>query len=297
MVSAEDSCVQNILSKKLDSGEKSTDQDLAIAFSECREKKSSLAVQSLKLKLASLKIAKLIQQPYLTASLDTEFVQNPEKQGKFASYFLLKGDEINGREWGVTSDSIPRNIETFIGMPLIATGNKFVEDSPYGDQFLHPSISHFMRRAPQLVAGLDPLNIDDIKSFQDRFRIGTIEEVFFDSNKNLWNAVVRLANGVEASDLPPFCSPALYQLDMFESEGQITKWTGLHLAALDQRPAYGNIALLNGTCSGTTGECKTQFAGIKDTLKSDVMKIATMLSTENKAVDKVKIFKRKQNNY
>ena len=125
-MSASDSCVQSILSKKLSPGEKATDQDLAIAFSECRERKSSMALQSLKLKLASLKIGSLLNQPYLTASLDTEFVQDPNKQGKFASYFLLKGDEINGREWGVTSDSIPRNIQTFIGMPLIATGNRFV---------------------------------------------------------------------------------------------------------------------------------------------------------------------------
>lgn len=296
MLSASDSCVQGILSKKLEPGEKPTDQDLAIAFSECREKKSSMALQSIKLKLATLKIGSLIKQPYLTASLDTDFIQDANKQGKFASYFLLKGDEINGREWGVTSGSIPENISTFIGMPLIATGEKFIQDSPYGGQFLHPSITHFLRDSPQLVAGLDPMNLDDIKTFQDRFKIGTIDDVFFNSDKQLWNASVRLAEGVEQSDLPPFCSPALYQLDMFEPEGQITKWTGLHLAALDQRPAYGNIALLNGTCNGTSGECKTQFAGTTSALKSDVMKIATMLSTENRAVDKVTLAKKKRKN-
>lgn len=293
-MSEEQSCVQSILSKKLSPGETATNQDLAIAYSECRQKKSAMAIESLKLKLACIKVASL-KPPYLTASLDTEFVQDPSKQGKFASYFLLKGDEINGREWGVTSGSIPENIHTFIGMPLIATGDKFIKDSPYGNQFLHPSISHFAQRLPQLVAGLDPMNLDDIKTFQDRFRIGTIEDVFFNQEKQLWNAVVRLAAGVEASDLPPFCSPALYQLNMLEPEGQITQWTGLHLAALDQRPAYGNIALLNGTCNGTTNQCKTQFAKSVNALKSDVMKIATMLSTENRNVEKVEIFKRKKN--
>jgi len=290
----EQSCVQGILSKKLEPGQKPTDQDLAIAYSECQEKKSAMVLQSLKLKFACIKAASSLRQPYLTASLDTQFVQDPSKQGKFASYFLLKGDEINGREWGVTSDSIPENIHTFIGMPLIATGDRFIKDSPYGNQFLHPSISHFASRSPQLVAGLDPMNLDDIKAFQDRFRIGTIEDVFFNQEKQLWNAVVRLATGVEASDLPPFCSPALYQLNMLEPEGHITQWTGLHLAALDQRPAYGNIALLNGTCNGTTGQCTTQFAGSANSLKSDVLKIAALLSSENKSVDKVKIFKRKK---
>ena len=66
------------------------------------------------------------------------------------------------------------------------------------------------------------------------------------------------------------------------------------MAALDQRPADGNIALLNGTCNGTTGQCTTQFAGSANSLKSDVLKIAAMLSSENKSVDKVKIFKRKK---
>lgn len=287
MVTQQESCVQSILSKKLGPGETASDQDIAIAFSECRERGASLAVESIKLKLASAKVSAALKQPFLTASLDTDFVPDPNRQGKFASYFLLKGDEINGREWGVTSDSIPNNIMSFIGRPLVATGDKFIPDSPYGDQYLHPSIGHFKMRSPQLVAGLNPMNMDDILEFQDRFKIGTIEDVFFNGDKQLWNAVVRLADGVEASDLPPFCSPALYQLDMLEPEGNITKWTGLHLAALDQRPAYGNIALLNGTCNGTTGQCKTQFAGNENALKSDVMKIAAQLSTENRETDVV----------
>lgn len=295
MVTKEEGCVQTILSKKLSPGETATKQDIAIAFSECRDRKASTALQHLKLKLANAKTVSALKQPFLTASLDTDFVpDDPQKQGKFASYFLLKGDEINGREWGVTSESIPANIHTFIGRPLVATGEKFIKDSPYGVQYLHPSITHFMQRAPELVAGLNPMNMNDILQFQDRFRIGTIDDVFFNSEKNLWNASVKLAEGVEASDLPPFCSPALYQLDMTEHEGSITKWTGLHLAALDQRPAYGNIALLNGTCHGTSGQCKTQFAGNTNELKSDIMRIATQLSTENRNVDKVKIFKRRK---
>ena len=145
-----------------------------------------------------------------------------------------------------------------------------------------------------LVAGLDPMILDDIKRFQDRFRIGTIEDVFFNQEKQLWNAVVRLACGVEASYLPTFCLPALSQLNMLEPEGHITQWTGLHLAALEQRPAYGNIALLNGTCNVTTGQYTTQFAGAANYLNSDVLKIAAMQPSENKSVDTVKIFKRKK---
>ena len=247
---------------------------------------SQIALQNLTIKLASMRITNLLKPRYLTASLDSEFIADPEKQGKFASYFLLKGDEVNGREWGVTSKSIPDNISSFIGKPLVATGDKFVQDSPYGENFLHPSITHFAQRAPELVAGLNPMDIGDILRFQDRFRIGTISDVFFNSNKGLWNASVKLAEGVEASDLPPFCSPAIYQLDMTEHEGGITKWMGLHLAALDQRPAYGNIALLNATCSGTSKSCKMDFANQENSFNENT-KIATTLSTDNKSTDKV----------
>jgi len=293
--SKQESCVQNILSKKLSPGQTASKQDLAITFSECRDKQASMSLQNLKLKLASAKISNILRHPYLTASLNTEFVPDPIKQaeGNYASYFLLQGDTINGREWGVTSESIPANIQTFIGRPLVATGNKFVKDSPYGVQYLHPSITHFMQKSPELVAGLNPMNMNDILQFQDKFKIGTISDVFFDGTKNVWNSVVRLADGVEASDLPPFCSPALYQLDMTEREGSLTKWTGLHLAALDIRPAYGSIALLNGTCHGTTSTCTTQFAGNQNMLTSDIIKIAAQLSTQNRNVDKVIIAKKK----
>ena len=287
MASQQESCVQAILSKKLQPGETATDQDIAIAFSECKEKQASMALQNLKLKFANMRISQLLKPRYLTASLDDSFVQDPERQGKYASYFLLKGDEVNGREWGVTSESIPQNISTFIGRPLVATGEKFIADSPYGQQFLHPSISHFTQAAPEVVRGLNPMNMTDILKFQDKFRIGTIEDVFFNNNKGLWNASVKLADNVEASDLPPFVSPALYQLDMTEHEGSLTKWTGLHLAALDQRPAYGSIALLNATCSGTSESCKMEFAAQENTLKSDLMKIAATLSTDNTETDVV----------
>ena len=68
------------------------------------------------------------------------------------------------------------------------------------------------------------------------------------------------------------------------------------LAALDQKPAYGNIALLNGTCHGTSGQCTTQFAGDSNSLKSDVMRIAAQLSTQNRNVDKVVLAKRRNKN-
>ena len=59
----EQSGVQGILSKKLEPGQKPTDQDLAIAYSEGKEKKTATALQSVKLKFACIKAASSLRQP------------------------------------------------------------------------------------------------------------------------------------------------------------------------------------------------------------------------------------------
>ncbi len=59
MPTEEEGCVQNILSKKLSPGETATKQDIAIAFSECSEKKASNALGVIKIKIASMKLEKI----------------------------------------------------------------------------------------------------------------------------------------------------------------------------------------------------------------------------------------------
>jgi len=68
--------------------------------------------------------------------------------------------------------------------------------------------------------------------------------------------------------MPPFCSPAIFQNDPSEAEGQISDWEALHLAALHEDPAYGSrIALLRGTCVGTQDQCTVQFKAAKQEAK------------------------------
>ena len=68
MVSKEEGCVQRILSKKLSPGETASKQDIAIAFSECRERGASMAVDRIKVKLASNKVGSSLKQPFLFVS-------------------------------------------------------------------------------------------------------------------------------------------------------------------------------------------------------------------------------------
>jgi len=106
-------------------------------------------------------------------------------------------------------------------------------------------------------------DINAILNHQEKFRVGSIIDVFEDKHGD-WYASIEMLPKFANSRLPPFCSPAIYQLDASEAEGQISKWEALHLAALTENPAYGaRIALLKGTCVGTDNECKVQFKSAK----------------------------------
>ena len=175
---------------------------------------------------------------YKTASLN-------EQSGKYAKYWLLNAKDTNGNGWGIAAHTAKDNMKKFIGRPLVVTASSWHGASEYGDQYEHPYL---------------PTNdITAILDHQEKFRVGSIVDVVEDSHGD-WYANVEMLPKFANSRLPPFCSPAIYQLDASEAEGQISKWEALHLAALTENPAYGaRIALLKGTCVGTGSECKVQF--------------------------------------
>jgi len=176
---------------------------------------------------------------------------------KYASYFLLTGDMVNGRGWGVTAKSIPGQIKSFKGKPFVITSNEWVEDSPYGEIYDHPSTEHL----PMLgLAKAGSFNVDDedlIHRFQNKFRIGEIIDVF--EKDGVWRCIIEIDEKFRTKPLPPFVSPSLMMDDETEHEGNITKWHGLHLAGLNEKPAYGSVAILKGECQGPLGTCSTQL--------------------------------------
>ena len=179
---------------------------------------------------------------FRTASLN-------EQSGKYAKYWLLNAKDTNGNGWGIASHTAKENMKKFIGRPLVVTASSWHGASEYGDEYEHPYL---------------PTNdITAILDHQEKFRVGSIVDVVEDSHGD-WFASVEMLPKFASSRLPPFCSPAIYQLDASEAEGQISKWEALHLAALTENPAYGaRIALLKGTCVGTDNECKVQFKAAK----------------------------------
>jgi hypothetical protein len=210
--------------------------------------------RSLRKKLAQLKEQRMAQThghsivfkkhsrgAYRTASLDSQ-------RGKFAKYWLLNAKQTNGNGWGIAAHSAKTNMAKFIGRPLVITSSKWHGASVYGETYEHPYV---------------PTNdLNQIFAHQEKFRVGTIVDV--GESGGDYHATIEMLPKFANMTLPPFCSPAIYQLDAQEAEGQISKWEALHLAALDENPAYGaRIALLKGTCVGTNQECKVQFKGAK----------------------------------
>ena len=170
------------------------------------------------------------------------------QQGKYAKYWLLNAKQTNGNGWGIASHTAKENMQKFIGRPLVVTSSKWHGASVYGEAYEHPFIP------------TDDLN--QIFAHQEQFRVGNIVEV---GEKNGdYYATIEMLPKFASYSLPPFCSPAIYQLDAQEHEGSISKWEALHLAALDENPAYGaRIALLKGTCVGTAQSCSVQFKSAK----------------------------------
>jgi len=291
MVSATSDCVR----KEINAGKKQ-DQAVAICISKQKEslQKYSREAKLSQVKLASYsfrnKLAQIIAPKYrmLTASLDTEFISPNNLEGQFDSYFLIAGDEINGNEWGVTEESIPKNIESAIDKPFVISSNEFIQNSPYGDKYMHPNILHFMKNMPEMVQGLDPDVFEDNLKFQEPYTVSIMKSVFFDTEKNSWRTIMKRDEKFTNHQMPPFCSISIFQDDMSEPEGQISKWRVTNLTGLKDRPAFGNQATYDGTCNDTLGKCTNKFAQEK---------IAALLTTDITETQAVPIYgmRRKKN--
>ena len=203
------------------------------------------------------------------------------QQGKYAHYWLLNAKDSNGNGWGVAQQSIAKNIQKFKGKPFVVTAQTWVANSEYGDQYEHP----YLRTN----------NLNTIYAHQEKFRVGTITDI---KEKNgEYFAQIEMKPKYASMRLPPFCSPAIFQLDPMEAEGNITKWEALHLAGLMEDPAYGaRIAILRGSCMGTPEQCTIQFRTAKSLCptgkkiaKGLAQRISALRSSTNRAVDRVNV--------
>src|SRR3989304_3922847 len=205
------------------------------------------------LKKEQMKGAQLKKNNHLVSWYDTPLTKYAsmklvEENGKFAKYWLLNAKDVNGNGWGVTQSSVPRNIMSFINRPFVITAKSWIPDSAYGSVYDHPHI---------------PTNdMNAILKHQEHYRVANIIDVH--ERDGEWFAILERNPKYAHLTLPAFCSPAIYQLDALEHESALSKWMGLHLAGLDENPAYGaRIAIFRGSCDGPRGQCLHQLKEAK----------------------------------
>ena len=208
-------------------------------------------VSQMKDRIAEMKIAKDHSHSIAFRKHEGQYYRRAsltKQEGKYAKYWLLNAKQMNGNGWGVSPVSIAKNINKFIGRPFVVTAKQWVAESEYGDQFEHPY--------------LPTNNIDNILHHQEKFRVGSIVDVV--EKDGDYHAVIEMNSKFANMMLPPFCSPAIFQNNPGEADGEISDWEALHLAGLMEDPAYGaRIALLKGSCMGTAEACSVQFKGAK----------------------------------
>ena len=167
---------------------------------------------------------------------------------------------------------------------------------------LHPNMGHFTKYKTEWIEGLDINGLDDMLEWQKFWRVADIVDLIYDTEKETWKAIIKALPEFEHMHFPPYCSPTIFMNDRTEDDDHITDFTGVNLTGLEDRPAYGEDAIQDGTCNGTTSECKNKFATSKSILETSIkegnQKIAAMISTDNEAVDIVKVHgeKKKVNN-
>ena len=210
-------------------------------------------VSQMKDRIAELKTAKEHSHSIAFRKHEGQYYRRAslsKQEGKYAKYWLLNAKQTNGNGWGVSPVSIAKNIHKFIGRPFVITAKQWVAESEYGDQFEHPY--------------LPTNNIDNIINHQEKFRVGSIVDVV--EKDGDYHAVIEMNSKFANMMLPPFCSPAIFQNNPGEADGEISDWEALHLAGLMEDPAYGaRIALLKGSCMGTAEACSIQFKAAKQT--------------------------------
>jgi len=290
-------CTDRGFAEKKKKGIPIDDQAIAIVLSECGEsRESKLNFQSRLLSLnASLLKAQIGGAYNKKSKLDIELEGLPTEQttetekkkkdlsdvvssrlksklnpslkvgalesydGRYATFFFMEGDIVNGRGWGVTKSSIPTNIKTAKDMPYVITSNTIHPNSAYGAIFDHPSLDHLVPLGLAKYGEVDLNDEDLLLKFQNRFRVGQMFDTFHNNTDDTWRVEVELDEKFRDITLPPFVSPAVWKDDDSESDEVMSKWHVLHLAGLDVRPAYGNQAIKKAECFGQLMKCQPQL--------------------------------------
>lgn len=208
-----DQCVQSVL-------EKNPDLDESAAFAICQKQLASIQPNKKK-----------------TGQVST-FTDN----GRLYLKTFLLDSSVNINEWGVTPSSLKKNINTFIGKPLVLT-----EDYSHPVPAQADSLAHWL-------------------SYQEDYRIGTIVDVV--PKDSAYYALIEITDpdakkAIEGGAIPNYVSPAIAQtLDGSPAEA-MKEWTGVHLAIVDEPAFTVKKATITASCGGDSEQCLLQLRKAK----------------------------------
>lgn len=174
----------------------------------------------------------------------------------FVKAFLIDAS-LNINKWRVTPDSINKNINTFIGKPLVLT-EQYDHPQPTDDNHIE-TLNHWL-------------------SYQETFRVGTIIDIVTKpnpvTNNPAYYAIMEVTNedlkqSLKNNTIPVYVSPAIAELVPSATTAavhnhqiggdEIANWTGVHLAIVDE-PAFGvKKAVIAETCGGNEEGCLLQL--------------------------------------
>lgn len=183
---------------------------------------------------------------------------DPSKSKLYVKAFLLDSS-LNLNKWRVTKDSVDKNINSFIGKPLVLTEN-----------FDHPTPNDG-----------EPESLNHWLSYQESFRVGTIIDIVTKPNpafdSTIYYAIIEiqddnLKQSLKDNTVPIYVSPGIAELVPVSSVAnakarlidgefvdEVSNWTGVHLAVVSE-PAFGiKKAVISDQCGGDKESCLLQL--------------------------------------
>lgn len=181
-----------------------------------------------------------------------------EQNNKYYLKTFLIDDSIARNGMGVVPEYIPKNINKFVGKPVILT--------PY---FNHPhEFDHYQETK-------DPkVDVPELYKLQEPYKIGQIIDVSTSSNvqqggNTVYSALLEVTDPKAISafrdgKIPLYVSPSIYRINESDPVHAITDYEALHIAIVDN-PAYGfHKANIRQTCQGGKSECQRMLAQASD---------------------------------
>jgi hypothetical protein len=163
-----------------------------------------------------------------------------DKNGDLWIRSLLINDKVNARGWSVDRLTLPKNVYSIVGRPLVLGTNPITRKNDHpGWDTLKPADANFKE--------------------QEKYKIDTVEKVFYDKNTDSYYCDSKISNRPARNflnsfidiDIPIAVSPQIVFDPAKEQNTDYKNWIFTHLAVVD-KAAYPDAKVI-GACTGDYG--------------------------------------------